>query len=263
MFAVTFAPEALIASASALKVWLVGVIVNGVPPTVSVSEPDVVMDCEEGSVTAGSGARLIALVGAPWLTTWIEYVPGQCTRIAMRGHDVGIGNACRGRVRRCRNALYRGEHGRELPVQGVQRVGTALQSRELIVQQVKRQRRNRNGARRAPAEGRWSTGWLPVKMLEIGTHWIAVTALAATKNKTGPFSVENRPRLFKTLGLPYDRSFKSACGAALAWARAATEDCSRICALVRLAASVATSASRIDDCAAEKLEICDCASCTA
>src|SRR5581483_609874 len=55
----------------------------------------------------------------------------------------------------------------------------------------------------------------------------------------------------------YWSSFRSAWGAALACARAATEDCSRICALVRLAASVATSASRSADCADEKLDICD------
>ena len=62
-------------------------------------------------------------------------------------------------------------------------------------------------------------------------------------------------RNIRLLPLLYWRSFRSAWGAALAWARAATEDCSRICALVRLAASVATSASRIADWAAEKLEI--------
>ena len=77
MFAVTFAPEALIASASPLNVLLPGVIVKGVPPTVRVSDPDVVMDCVDGSVIVGSVPRLTALVGAPWLTTWTEYVPGR------------------------------------------------------------------------------------------------------------------------------------------------------------------------------------------
>src|SRR5579864_5103099 len=53
----------------------------------------------------------------------------------------------------------------------------------------------------------------------------------------------------------YCRSLRTAAGAALACARAAIEDCSKVCALVRLAAAAATSASRIADCAEEKLVI--------
>ena len=49
------------------------------------------------------------------------------------------------------------------------------------------------------------------------------------------------------------------CGAALACDKAASVDCCRTCALVRFAASKATSASRMRDSAAEKPEICDCA----
>ena len=41
----------------------------------------------------------------------------------------------------------------------------------------------------------------------------------------------------------------------MACARAAIEDCSKVCALVRFAAAEATSASRIADCADEKLVI--------
>src|SRR4051794_40353531 len=58
-------------------------------------------------------------------------------------------------------------------------------------------------------------------------------------------------------------SERTACGAELAWAMAAREACCRTWALVRLAASAATSASRMRDSAAEKLEICDCARPTA
>jgi len=47
-----------------------------------------------------------------------------------------------------------------------------------------------------------------------------------------------------------------ACGAALAWAMAATEACCSTWALVRLAASFATSASRIWDSAEDRLVIC-------
>ena len=49
MVAVTFAPEELMASARALRVLADGVMVTGVPPTVSVNEVAAVMDCVEGS----------------------------------------------------------------------------------------------------------------------------------------------------------------------------------------------------------------------
>ena len=49
MVAVTFAPEELMASARAFSVLAEGVIVTGVPSTVSVNEVAVVMDCVEGS----------------------------------------------------------------------------------------------------------------------------------------------------------------------------------------------------------------------
>src|SRR3954470_3010123 len=55
------------------------------------------------------------------------------------------------------------------------------------------------------------------------------------------------------------RSESTACGAEFACAMAAMEACTRTCALVRLAASDATSVSRIRDSAAENPEICDCA----
>ena len=57
----------------------------------------------------------------------------------------------------------------------------------------------------------------------------------------------------------YASSLSTAAGAALACARAAIEVCCKVCALVRLAASDAMSASRMRDCAAEKLVICESA----
>jgi hypothetical protein len=54
-------------------------------------------------------------------------------------------------------------------------------------------------------------------------------------------------------------SASTACGSWLACAMAAMEACCNTCALVRLAASAATLASRICDWAEEKLVICDCA----
>src|SRR5205085_2305006 len=69
---------------------------------------------------------------------------------------------------------------------------------------------------------------------------------------------------FTTRPLTYPLSRAStACGAELAWARAATPACSRICALVRLAASDARSASRMRDSADARLLNCDCARLTA
>jgi hypothetical protein len=67
--AVTFAPEALIASTKALRLFPVGVMVTGVPATVSVNELAEVMDCVDGSCTAGRLLLLSALVGAPALIT--------------------------------------------------------------------------------------------------------------------------------------------------------------------------------------------------
>ena len=49
MVAVMFAPEELMASASALRVLAEGVTVTGVPSTVSVNELAAEMDCVEGS----------------------------------------------------------------------------------------------------------------------------------------------------------------------------------------------------------------------
>src|SRR5947199_10271396 len=78
------------------------------------------------------------------------------------------------------------------------------------------------------------------------------------RKKAGQFLVKNWPSLCKTSArVDYASSFKSACGAELACASAATEDCSSTCDLVKLAASAATSASRMRDSAAESLVIWD------
>src|SRR5580658_4322497 len=75
--------------------------------------------------------------------------------------------------------------------------------------------------------------------------------------KTGPFLRKIGPELTLLYRLlPYCwRSFRMADGAALACARAAMVDCSKVWAWVRLAAAVATSASRMEDSADEKLVI--------
>lgn len=67
---------------------------------------------------------------------------------------------------------------------------------------------------------------------------------------------EDRLRSLKRYVLSKARMF---CGAALACARAATPACNRICALVRLAASVAKLASRMSDSAVVSLVNSDCA----
>src|ERR1700679_1456616 len=54
-------------------------------------------------------------------------------------------------------------------------------------------------------------------------------------------------------------SLRSACGVEVALAMAATEDFSSTCSLLRLAASVATLASRRSDSDEEKLVICELA----
>ena len=79
---------------------------------------------------------------------------------------------------------------------------------------------------------------------------------AKTLNRVRPGINDRRT---ETYGEIYCRSFSSAWGAALAWAMAAIEDCCNTCALLRLAASCATFASRMPDSAAESFVICELA----
>jgi hypothetical protein len=78
-----------------------------------------------------------------------------------------------------------------------------------------------------------------------------------------PRACEFRTSRLRLMAEVYCSSFNSACGAELACARAATPACTRTCALLRLAASIARLASLIVDSAAASLVLCDWARLTA
>ena len=83
----------------------------------------------------------------------------------------------------------------------------------------------------------------------IGVVFIFSTAKAGRTGSAPRPDPPMRNRLTASAG--YCKSFRTAWGAELACAMAAIDACCSTCALVRLAASAATSASRMRDSAAE------------